>query len=70
MVRRQKRDEAQRSIEFEYSFGAGTGPQPREAWIALGPFWPAAIGMLLVARMAALIYRGKRDKRASDSFTS
>ena len=61
VVSRQERDEAQRSIEFEYSFGAG----PRTAWIALGPFWPAAIGMLLVARMAVLIYRAKHDKRAS-----
>ncbi len=46
VVRRQERDEAQRSIEFEYSFGAGA-------------FWPAAIGMLLVARMTVLIYRSK-----------
>jgi hypothetical protein len=36
-VRRQERDEAQRSIEFEYSFGAD-----------LGQYWPAAIGMLLL----------------------
>jgi hypothetical protein len=67
MVRRQVRDEAQRSIEFEYSFGAGAVPGPRVAWIALGPFWPAAIGMLLVARMAVLIYRAKHDKRAFKS---
>jgi len=69
VVRRQERDEAQRSIQFEYSFGAG-GPGPRAAWIGLGPFWPAAIGMLLVARMAVLIYRAKHDKIASKSSTS
>ena len=67
LVSRQERDEAQRSIEFEYSFGAGAVPGPRAAWIALGPFWPAAIGMLLVARMAILIYRAKRDTTASNS---
>jgi len=67
VVRRQERDELQRSIEFEYSFGAGAVPGPRAAWIALGPFWPAAIGMLLVARMAVLIYRAKHDKTASNS---
>jgi hypothetical protein len=66
VVRRQARDEAQRSIEFEYSFGAGA-PGPRAAWIALGPFWAAAIGMLLVTRMAVLIYRAKHDKRTSKS---
>jgi len=70
VVGRQKRDEAQRSIEFEYSFGAGAVPGPRAAWIALGPFWPAAIGMLLVARMAVLIYRAKHDKIAPKSSPS
>jgi len=70
VVTRQKRDEAQRSIEFEYSFGAGAAPEPRAAWIALAPFWPAAIGMLLAARMAVLIYSGKHDKRTSKSSTS
>jgi hypothetical protein len=70
VVRGQKRDEAQRSIEFEYSFGTGAVPGPRAAWIAPGPFWPAAIGMLLVARMAILIYRAKHDKIASKSSTS
>ena len=70
VVRRQERDEAQRSIEFEYSFGAGAVPGPRAAWIALGPFWPAAVGMLLVARMAVLIYRVNHDKIASKSSTS
>jgi hypothetical protein len=61
VVGRQKRDEAQRSIEFEYSFGAGAAPGPRAPWIALGPFWPAAIGMLLVIRQAVLIYRARQD---------
>jgi hypothetical protein len=70
VVRWQQRDEAQRSIEFEYSFGAGAVSGPRAAWIALGPFWPAAIGMLLVARMAILTYRAKHDKRAYKSSTS
>ena len=67
VVRRQKRDQAQRSIEFEYSFGAGAVSAPRAMWTALGPFWPAAIGMLLVARIAVLIYRAKDDKTASKS---
>jgi hypothetical protein len=58
-VSRQERDEAQRSIVFEYSFAAGAAPGPLAAWIALGPFWPAALGMLLAARMAVLIYRWK-----------
>src|SRR5260370_23054088 len=67
VVRRQERDEAQRSIQFDYSFGAGAVPGPRTARIALGPFWPAAIGMLLVARMVVLIYRARHDKTASNS---
>ena len=57
VVRRQKRDELQRSIEFEYSFG--TEPAQRAAGIGLWPFWPAAIGMLLVARLAVLVYRSQ-----------
>jgi hypothetical protein len=68
VVSRQQRDEAQKSIEFEYSFGPTTGP--RAVWISLAPFWPAAIATLLVARMAALIYRAKHEKRASKSATS
>jgi hypothetical protein len=56
VVRRQKRDVAQRSIEFEYAFGAG-GVAPLRA-----AFWPAAIGMLLVARMAVLVYRRKHGR--------
>jgi hypothetical protein len=70
VVGRQTRDEAQRLIEFEYSFGAGAAPGPRAAWIALGPFWPAAIGMLLVIRQAVLIYRAKHQKTAAKSSTS
>jgi hypothetical protein len=54
VVRRQERDEAQRSLEFEYSFGAGATQG--------AAFWPAAIGMLLVARMTVLIYRTHRLK--------
>ena len=65
VVSRQERDEAQRSIVFEYSFAAGATPESPAAWLdrvirfLLGPFWPAALGMLLVARMAVLIYRWK-----------
>jgi hypothetical protein len=69
VVGRQTRDEAQRSIEFEYSFGASPVPGLRAAWMALGPFWPAAIGMLLVIRQAVLIYRAKQ-KIAAKSSTS
>jgi hypothetical protein len=68
VVGRQERDEAQKSIEFEYSFGAGELPGPRAAWIA--PLWPAAIGMLLVARMAILFYRAKHGSRAAKASTS
>jgi hypothetical protein len=70
VVGRQTRDEAQRSIEFEYSFGEGAAPGPRAAWIPLGPFWPAAIGMLLVIRQAVLIYRAKHQKMAAKSSVS
>jgi hypothetical protein len=63
LVRRQVRDDAQRSIAFEYSFGAGAVGGTRGAWIVPGPFWPAAIGMLLAARMAVLLYRAKQNKR-------
>jgi hypothetical protein len=58
VVGRQTRDEAQRSIEFEYSFSVASSQ-------GLGPYWPAAIGMLLAARMAMLIYSAIRDKRSS-----
>jgi hypothetical protein len=64
MVGRQERDEAQRSIAFEYSFGAGSEPGPLAAWIARGSFWLAALGMLLVARMAVLIFRSKSRETA------
>jgi hypothetical protein len=70
VVTRQQRDEAQRSIAFEYSFGAGSEPRPRAAWIASGSFWPLAIGMLLAARMALLIYKTKCHTTASISSTS
>jgi hypothetical protein len=63
VVTRQVRDEAQKSIEFEYAFGAGEAPGPRAAVIALGLFWPFAIGMLLVVRLAVLSYRAMHDKR-------
>ena len=59
VVRRQQRDERQRSIELEYSFGAGAVPGPRAAWVALGSFWPAAIGLLLVVRMAVLVCKDR-----------
>jgi hypothetical protein len=49
VVRKQARDEAQRSIEFEYSFSSGVMP---EAWLA-------GVGVLLLARMAYVIYRTK-----------
>jgi hypothetical protein len=48
VVSRQKRDEVQRSIEFEYAFDT--------PW----PFLPAGFAMLLVARVAVLIYRSRR----------
>jgi hypothetical protein len=67
VVRRQMRDEAQRSIEFEYSFGAGEAQGPRAAGVAQGLFWPVAIGVLLVARLAVLFYRTMHDKRPSTS---
>jgi hypothetical protein len=49
-VGRQRRDEGQRSIEFEYSFGAAGPP-------ALADFWPALIGIPLAVRMAMLMSR-------------
>jgi hypothetical protein len=58
VVSRQERDEAQKSIEFEYSFGP-----------SLGSFWPAAIGMLLLARMALLIV-AHAPRRAASTFVS
>jgi hypothetical protein len=53
----QRRDEAQKSIAFEYSFGAVPG-----ARAALAPFWPALIGIPLAVRMALLLY-GKPTRR-------
>jgi len=49
VVGRQQRDEAQKSIEFEYRFADG----PKLG----GLFWPIALGMLLAARLAVLIYK-------------
>lgn len=48
VVKRQARDEAQRSLAFEYSFG-----EPRML------VWSAALGMLLMVRMTVLIYKAK-----------
>jgi hypothetical protein len=52
IVGRQRRDAAQKSIEFEYSFGAVQGSRA-----ALLPFWPALIGIPLAIRMALLLTR-------------
>ncbi len=49
-VGRPVRDEAQKSMEFEYSFGGDSG------W---GYLWPSAIGMLVIARMTVVIYKAK-----------
>jgi len=65
VVRRQVRDEEQKSIQLEYSFVAGETLGPRAAGIAPGLLWPVAIGMLLVARLAVLFYRAMHDKGAS-----
>jgi hypothetical protein len=59
VVSGQKRDQAQKSIAFEYSFGESAAPGPRTAGIALGQYWLAAIGMLLATRMAVLVYRAR-----------
>jgi hypothetical protein len=64
VVTRQARDEAQRSIEFDYSFNVTT---PRAAWIRPGPAFAAAIGLLLAARLAHLLYTTKRRQRTPDS---
>ncbi len=55
VVNHQHRDEAQKSIQFDYSFTAGA---------PTGPYWPAAISVLLLARMAVLIYRTKHHRSA------
>jgi hypothetical protein len=64
VVGQQKRDQQQKSIQFEYAFGGSTIPAPRAPWVALEPFWPAAIGMLLLIRMAILI-GGNRARRST-----
>jgi hypothetical protein len=52
----QQRDPQQRSIQFEYAFGAGAAPAPRAVW-------PVALGMLLMARLAILLYRAPAARR-------
>lgn len=54
----QQRDEQQRSIQFEYTFGDGAAPAPRAVW-------PAAIGILLVVRMAILLYKAPATPRST-----
>jgi hypothetical protein len=49
VVTRQVRDQAQRSIAFEYSFADGAAPPP---WISQGRFWVGAAGLLLAVRLA------------------
>ena len=63
VVSRQERDEAQRSIQFQYSFGAGTVPRPRAPWTQPGPLFSAAIGMLLVARIVVAVTRPRLSVR-------
>jgi len=53
LVDRQQRDDSQRSLAFEYSFETG------HYWKA------AALGMLLMARMAALAYRKRPRSKTS-----
>ena len=55
VVRKQVRDEAQRSIEFAYSFSAGRVPES----------WLAGIGVLLLVRMAYVLYRTKHASPAT-----
>jgi hypothetical protein len=60
VVSRQVRDELQRSIAFEYGFGAGAAPAPRAAWVALGMLLAARWGWRLACQRA----RGRgRDGR-------
>jgi hypothetical protein len=57
IVRRQERDELQRSLRFEYFF---SGSAAQEAGtVPPGLYWLAATGMLLVMRVAVLLYRRK-----------
>ena len=49
VVTRQVRDQAQRSIAFDYSFADGAAPLP---WISQGRFWVGAAGLLLAVRLA------------------
>jgi hypothetical protein len=57
VVGRQERDEDQKSIRFEYSFGEGA--EPRTGRMAWASFWPAAIGVMLVAPVGVMLYRRK-----------
>jgi hypothetical protein len=66
VVGRPERDEAQRSIAFAYSFAGGAVPA-RAAWTSGERVWPAAIGMLLMVRMAVLLYKAKQGKNGSKS---
>jgi hypothetical protein len=61
-VTRQARDEQQRSIELDYSFGAGA------VWG--GRFWPLAIGTLLVARQLWCVATGRRRERSRSSISN
>lgn len=58
VVARQERDPLQKSIQFEYAFGAGAPP-------AQAPFLPLAIAMLLAARIAVLVYRAPSARRST-----
>ncbi len=64
VVGRQARDEAQKSIEFEYSFATDPVPGRPAPWIAPGPLWAVAVGLLLLARMLVITYKTKCHKRA------
>ena len=57
VVGRQMRDDAQRSIEFDYSFGGDTSPTSRAPWIQPGPLWAAVLGVLLLARAIVTVCR-------------
>ncbi len=57
VVGRQVRDEAQRSISFDYSFDAGGVPSSQAPWIQPGLYWVAVIGVLLLARLTVTACR-------------
>lgn len=62
IVSRQERDEGQKSIQFNYAFEMSPAPGSQKSPLALASFWPAAIGLLLIIRMALLIYRAKSSR--------